>query len=148
MVPVNQNLYLQPSLDRLRVAVLEQNRPGSVEGLLAHHVLKDNPRINIEWQVGCTPAWMDTEFRPTILDHVAALGYYLWAHPTSQFKPQLLDGLSRVRERDAFKGVHLSLAHSPARLLGIILGCVALGDAASDTLTWCPISSTGHLEPR
>src|SRR5580704_6262426 len=55
MVPVSQSLYLQPSLDRLRVAVLEQNRPGSVEGLLAHHVLKDNPRINIEWQVGCTP---------------------------------------------------------------------------------------------
>jgi hypothetical protein len=97
MVPVNQNLYLQPSLDRLRVAVLEQNRPGSVEGLLAHHVLKDNPRINIDWQVACTPAWMDTEFRPTILDHVAALGYYLWAHPTSRFTPQLLDGLSRVR---------------------------------------------------
>ncbi len=137
MVPVNQNLYLQPSLDRLRVAVLEQNRPGSVEGLLAHHVLKDNPRINIEWQVGCSPAWMATEYRPTILDHVAALGYYLWAHPTSQFTPQLLDGLSRVRERDAFKGVHLSLAHSPSRLLGIILGCVAVGGAASETLAWC-----------
>jgi hypothetical protein len=65
MVPVSQNLYLQPSLDRLRVAVLEQNRPGSVEGLLAHHVLKDNPRINIEWQVGCTrPGWKQYSSRP------------------------------------------------------------------------------------
>ncbi|MGC1782071.1 MAG: hypothetical protein WA708_06100 [Acidobacteriaceae bacterium] len=137
MVPVNQNLYLQPSLDRLRVAVLEQNRPGSVEGLLAHHVLRDNPRINIEWQVGCTPAWMETEFKPTNLDHVAALGYFLWAHQTSQFTAQLQEGLSRVRERDAFKGEHLSLAHNPSRLLGVILGCLALGDAASDTLTWC-----------
>jgi hypothetical protein len=137
MVPVSQNLYLQPSLDRLRVAVLEQNRPGSVEGLLAHHVLKDNPRINIEWQVGCTPAWMETEFKPTNLDHVAALGYFLWAHQTSQFTPQLQDGLSRVRERDAFKGEHLSLARSPSRLLGIILGCIALGDAASSTFKWC-----------
>jgi hypothetical protein len=80
---------------------------------------------------------METEFKPTILDHVAALGYSLWAQPTSQFKPQLLDGLSRVQERDAFKGEHLSLAHSPSRLLGIILGCIALGDAASNTLTWC-----------
>ena len=137
MVPLNQSLYLQPSLDRVRVAVLQQNRPGSVEGLLAHHVLKDDPRISVDWQVGCTQAWIDTEFKPTNLDHVAALGYFLWAQPTPKLKPQLLDGLSRIRERDAFKGEHLSLARNPTRLLGIILGCLALGDAASQTLTWC-----------
>jgi hypothetical protein len=137
MVPLNQSLYLQPSLDRLRVAVLEQNRPGSVEGLLAHHVLRDDPRFNIEWQVGCTQAWIQSEFRPTNLDHVAALGYFLWAHPGLQFTTQLQDGLSRIRERDAFKGEHLSLAHNPSRLLGIILGCLALQEAASETLTWC-----------
>lgn len=137
MVPLNQSLYLQPSLDRLRVAVLEQNRPGSVEGLLAHHVLKDDRRISVEWQVGCTQEWIDTEFKPTNLDHVAALGYFLWAQPTSKFTPQLLDGLGRMRERDAFKGEHLSLARNPTRLLGIILGSLALGTAASETLTWC-----------
>jgi hypothetical protein len=137
MVPLSQGLYLQPSLDRLRVAVLEQNRPGSVEGLLAHHVLKDDPRIAVDWQVGCTQAWIDTEFKPTNLDHVSALGYVLWAQPASKFTAQLLDGLSRVRERDAFKGEHLSLARNPTRLLGIILGCLALGDAATETLHWC-----------
>jgi hypothetical protein len=137
MVPLNQCLYLQPSLARLRVAVLEQNRPGSVEGLLAHHVLKDDSRISIEWQVGCTQEWIDTEFKPTHLDNVAALGYSLWSHPTSQFTPQLLEGLGRMRERDAFKGEHLSLARNPTRLLGIILGSLALGAAASETLTWC-----------
>src|ERR1019366_4353870 len=137
MVPLNQSLYLQPSLDRLRVAVLEQNRPGSVEGLLAHHALKDDSLVNIEWQVGCTQEWVDADFKPTNLDNVAALGYFLWANPTSKFAPQLLDGLSRVRERDAFKGEHLSIAHNPSRLLGIILGCLALGDAACDALTWC-----------
>jgi hypothetical protein len=137
MVPLSQSLYLQPSLDRLRVAVLEQNRPGSVEGLLAHHILRDDPRITVEWQVGCTQAWIDTEFKPTNLDHVSALGYVLWAQHTSKFTAELLDGLSRVRERDAFKGEHLSLARNPTRLLGIILGCVALGDAATETLHWC-----------
>lgn len=137
MVSVSHNLYLQPSLDHLRVAVLEQNRPGSVEGLLAHHVLKDVPRISVEWQVGCTQEWMDKEFKPINLDHVAALGYFLWAQPTSRYIPQLLDGLSRVRERDAFKGEHLSLARNPSRLLGIILGCLALGDEGSETMTWC-----------
>jgi hypothetical protein len=137
MVPVSQSLYLQPSLDRLRVAVLEQNRPGSVEGLLAHHVLKDDARISIEWQVGCTQEWIDAEFKPTNLDNVAALGYFLWTQPTSKFTPQLLDGLGRMRERDAFKGEHLSLARNPTRLLGIILGCQALGNVAAETLTWC-----------
>lgn len=137
MVPLTHSLYLQPSLDRLRVAVLEQNRPGSVEGLLAQHILQDDPRITVEWQVGCTQSWIDTEFKPTNLDHVSALGYFLWTRSISKFKNQLLDGLSRVRERDAFKGEHLSLAHNPTRLLGIILGSLALGNAGSETLLWC-----------
>jgi hypothetical protein len=137
MVPLNQSLYLQPSLDRLRMAVLEQNRPGSVEGLLAHHVLRDDPRISVEWQTGCTQEWIDTEFKPTNLDNVAALGYSLWAQPTPKFTPQLLDGLGRMRERDAFKGEHLSLARNPTRLLGILLGSLTLDNAASETLTWC-----------
>lgn len=137
MVSLSQQMYLEPSLDRLRVAILEQNRPGSVEGLLAHHVLRDDPIVGIEWQVGCTQEWIDSEFKPTNLDHVAALGYFLWANPTSKFIPQLLDGLGRIQERDAFKGEHLSIAHNPTRLLGIILGSLAAGDAGADTLTWC-----------
>lgn len=137
MVPVNQSLYLEPGLDKLRVAVLEQNRPGSVEGLLAHHVLRDNPRVNLQWQVGCTPAWIQSEFKSTNLDNAAALGYFLWAQPSSQFTAELQDGLTRIRDRDAFKGEHLSLAHNPSRLLGIILGCLSLGDAGSETLSWC-----------
>lgn len=130
-------MYLQPSLDRLRIAVLEQNRPGSVEGLLAHHVLRDDPRISVEWQVFCSQSWMDELFRPTNLDDVAALGYSLWVQPAPKFTPQLLDGLSRVRERDAFKGEHLSLARNPTRLLGIILGCLALNTSGLETLAWC-----------
>ncbi len=137
MVSLSQRAYLEPSLDRLRVAVLEQNRSGSVEGLLAHHILRENALVHIEWQVGCTQEWVDSEFKPINLDHVAALGYYLWANPTSKFMPQLLDGLSRIRERDAFKGEHLSIAHNPSRLLGIILGSLAAGDAGAETLTWC-----------
>lgn len=137
MVSVSHSLYLQPSLDRLRIAVLEQNRPGSVEGLLAHHALNDNPRVGVDWQVGCTQEWMEAEFKPTNLDHVAALGYFLWTQTTSKYAPQLLDGLGRMRERDAFKGEHLSLARNPTRLLGIILGCLALGNSGLETLTWC-----------
>ena len=137
MVPVNPQAYLEPCLDRLRLAVLEQNRPGSVEGLLAQHVLCDDLLVKIEWHVGCTQEWVESKFKPTNLDHAAALGYFIWANPTSRFMPQLLDGLSRVRERDAFKGEHLSIARSPTRLLGIILGSLAAGGAGVETLTWC-----------
>ncbi|NUM66831.1 hypothetical protein HUU39_16465 [candidate division KSB1 bacterium] len=137
MVSIAHNLYLQSSLDRLRVAVLEQNCPGSVEGLLAHHILKDDARATIDWKVECTDAWIDTEFKPTNLDHVSALGYALWAKPNFKFNAQLLNGLSRIRERDPFKGEHLSLACNPTRLLGIILGSLALGDDGLETLHWC-----------
>lgn len=137
MVPLIETLYLQPSLDRLRIAVLEQNHPGTVEGLLAHHILRDDPRISVEWQVFCSQSWIDTEFRPTNLDDVAALGYSLWVQPAPQFTPQLLDGLSRVRKRDAFKGEHLSLARNPTRLLGVILGSLVLDKSGLETLAWC-----------
>lgn len=130
-------LYLQPIFDRLRAAVAEQNRPGSVEGLLAHHVLKDDVRIPFDWQVACTQAWMDSEFRATTLDHVAALGYSMWTRSTPDFTSQLRDGLSRIRERDAFLGEHLSIARNPTRLLGIILGSLALDEVGAPALKWC-----------
>lgn len=116
---------------------MQQNQPGSVEGLLARHILGDDPRLGIDWEVLCTQEWVDGQFRPGTLDHVAALGYSQWTRPVAAFTPRLIDGLSRIRERDAFSGEHLSLARNPTRLLGIILGCRATGDSASDTLVWC-----------
>ena len=128
MVPLNQSLYLQPSLDRLRVAVLEQNRPGSVEGLLAHHVLKDDPRISVEWQVGCTQEWIDTEFKPTHLDHVAALGYFLWAQPTSKFHGSTAGWpWTDARER-RFQGRTPESRAQSNSIAWHHLGCLALGD--------------------
>lgn len=137
MVSVNEELYIQPALDRLRLAVLEQNKPGSVEGLLAHHILRDESRITVDWQVKCTASWVANEFKPANLDHVAALGYSVWDGGSSQFEASLLDGLGRVQDRDAFKGEHLSLARSPSRLLGVLLGSLALEDQAPKALEWC-----------
>jgi hypothetical protein len=137
MVPVSEQLYLQPALDRLRLAVLEQNKPGSVEGLLAYHILRDDSRIAIDWQIKCTTEWIEKEFKPTNLDHVAALGYSVSDGGQLEFAENLLDGLSRVRDRDAFKGEHLSLARSPSRLLGVLLGSLAFEDQAPEALAWC-----------
>lgn len=136
MVSVSGALYLQPSIERLRLAILEQNRPGSLEGLLAHHVLKDDQFVAIDWQVWPTPDWVTGEFNAMNIDHVAALGYALWAKPGLPFVPQLQQGLERVVERDAFKGDHLSVADSPSRLLGILLGAIALGNSGTAALNW------------
>lgn len=137
MVSLTPSLYLQPAIERLRAAVLQQNQPGSVEGLLAHHVMRDEPRAGLEWQVFCTQEWMNDHFRPTNLDHVAALGYSMWTRPVPSFMPQLTEGLSRISERDAFSGEHLSLARNPTRLLGVVLGCHAAGTHVSGIMSWC-----------
>jgi hypothetical protein len=133
---MSQQLFLQPGLDKLRVAILEQNRPGSVDGLLAHHVLKDNIRFNIDWQVLCNELWIEQHYRAATLDHVAALGYSMWASHVYTMAAKLLEGFERIRERDAFKGEHLSLARNSTRLLGIILGAKSLGDEGKETLAW------------
>lgn len=130
-------LHLQPAIDRLRDAVKEQNRPGSVDGLLAHHVLKEELRIPFDWQVACTQDWIDTEYKATNLDHVAALGFCAWDRIGARSASQLLEGLARINQRDAFLGEHLSIARNPTRLLGVLLGSLALGEAGAETLAWC-----------
>jgi len=130
-------LSLQPSIQRLRLAILEQNRPGSVEGLLAHHILRTDPFATFEWQVGITQDWITNHFKATTLDNVVALGYFAWGFPSANYSQELNDGLARITERDAFKGEHLSIAHSPSRLLGIILGALALGSLGVQPLKWC-----------
>ena len=119
------------------MAVLEQNKPGSVDGLLAQHILRDDSWISLHWHVACTSEWVNNEYKPTNAEHVAALGYSVWEHPSHGFVRQLLDGLDRVIERDAFKGDHLSLARSPSRLLGILLGALAAGDDGAKAIFWC-----------
>ena len=137
MVPLSPVAILQPSLDRLRGAVLEQNKPGSVDGLLARYILRDDSWTSVSWQVRCTSEWVKTEYRSTNAEHVAALGYSVVEHPSHDFMSKLLEGLDRVIERDAFKGEHLSLARSPSRLLGILLGALAVGDAGMNAIVWC-----------
>jgi hypothetical protein len=105
--------------------------------LLAHHILKDDPFVSFDWQVGLTQDWVTREYRVTNVEHVSALGYYLWATPSLLFTSELMSGLERVVERDAFKGEHLSLARRPSRLLGIVLGARALGADGENALKWC-----------
>jgi len=137
MVSLDQEVYLQPNISRLRDAILINNHSNSVEGLLAHHILENNAFIDIEWEVGCSQEWIETQFKPANLEHVAILGYALWGQRTTKYQEQLLEGLCRIQKRDAFRGGHLSLAHQPKYLLGIILGSIALEKDGADALNWC-----------
>lgn len=137
MVSLRPDIILGPSLDRLRSAVLEQNKLGSVDGLLAHHILRDCPWVNIHWQVLCTSDWIRTEYRSTNAEHIAALGYSASETCVPDLISPLSDGLARITHRDAFKGDHLSLAYNPSRLLGIYLGAVAAGGAGKAAIRWC-----------
>jgi hypothetical protein len=137
MVPVSEHWFLQVALERLRTAIQEQNRPGSVDGLLANHILSSDPYARIEWNVVCSSEWMTAEFKPTNLECVSALGYSMWLHFRSEFVPQLKDGLERVMSRDPFSQTHPSLVRNPSRLLGLVLGALALRDNGRDFLSWC-----------
>jgi hypothetical protein len=137
MVSVSENWCLQAALEQLRTSILDQNRPGSVEGLLAQHILHDDQWTKLDWDVECSPAWMMSEYKVTNLDCVVALGYSMWQRFHSDSKGQLAEGLRRVIGRDPFKGGHLSLARSPSRLLGVVLGSLCLGEEGSEAHNWC-----------
>lgn len=137
MVSIDSGIYLQSSIKQLRESVLIQNFPGSVEGLLIFHILKNVKALEIEWNVFCSEKWIEENYKPTMLDHVAALGFMYWEEQNPNYKANLLDGLNRVTDRDAFKGGHLSIANSPSRLLGIILGSLALKSEGEKALAWC-----------
>lgn len=137
MVPLSPDSYLQQAIEQIRTSILEQNRPGSVEGLLAQHILRDDQWAKINWDVECSPSWLKAEFKITNLDSVVALGYSMWQRFRAENEGYLKEGLQRVIGRDPFKGGHLSLARNPSRLLGLVLASSCLQDKGFIALTWC-----------
>lgn len=137
MVPVGETWLLKPTLESLRAAIVEQNRPGSVEGLLSRHILVGDSWADVSWQVDCNAGWIAESYKATSLECVASLGYSMWERFNPEHAPLLADGLTRITGRDPFSGGHLSLARNPARLLGVVLGALALGEDGVATKAWC-----------
>lgn len=127
---------IQQQLERLRVAVLEQNVPASVEGSLAHHILGSERDFLIEWNVDCYGHWLGS-FNPKDIHQVAALGYSMAHQFREDCVAELETGLSNVTRRDPQSGGHLSVSNQPSILVGICLGAVAIKDYSRRPFDWC-----------
>ena len=136
MVSLEQGWTLQGTLQRLVAAITEQNKPGSVEGLLAKHVLRAEP-FYIDWNVTCSDHWISSQFSVASLPAVSALGYSMSDDYNSAYEPSLREGLNRVMSRDPALGAHLSITHSPALFLGLLLGILTLKTDKTQELAWC-----------
>lgn len=118
--------YFESTIARLHDAVVTQNLPGSLQGLLAQHILATDRLARVPWRVLCTDEWLGHEYNPTNAEMVAALGLSIAAARDQRHEDKLRTGLERVVARDPFSGEHLSLARGPARLLGIALGAICI----------------------
>ena len=135
MVSVKPGGALQEPLERLRRAVVEQNWPGSLEGLLARHILGLNPHFTLDWRVECDRAWMD-HYNPASLPMVASLGYSMAHDFHAEHLPALREGIQRAMGRDPLGGGHLNLNRHSATLLGLVLGVAALGLSNEEEMAW------------
>jgi REase_DpnII-MboI len=135
MVSVKPGWALQEPLERLRRAVIDQNKPGSLEGLLARHILSSNSHFSLDWRVECDQTWMD-HYNPASLPMVASLGYSM-AHDFHAARlPALREGIERSMGRDPLRGGHLNLNRHSATLLGLVLGVETLGPSYTEELAW------------
>lgn len=136
MVPVIDRL-MSELLERLRSEIAAANTQGNIEGLLAYHIIGDDPRLKITWSVDCDDAWLRTNYDPSSLPSVAALGYTVTRNPDMGYRASLEEGLQRASGRDPRIAGHGAALHDPAVLIGLILAVCALATDNSRYLAWC-----------
>ncbi len=131
------NLPVSKLLEDLRSDIAAANIVGNIEGLLARHIIGDDPRVEIAWSVDCDDSWVQSNYDPSSLPSVAALGYTIAHNPRVHYGTSLEDGLQRASTRDPNMAGHGAALHNPAVLIGLILGVRALTTSNRWYLTWC-----------
>ena len=130
-------IWIATALDRLRANIAAANQIGNVEGLLARHLLKADPRLGLQWSVDCDDLWMQKSYDPSNLGNVAALAYTM-AHTGDRAHLQALEaGLQRAAARDPKAAGHGAALHDPAVFIGLCLGAILLTDRSRQYSTWC-----------
>lgn len=124
-------------LARLRVDILRSNLKANVEGLLARHVLLDDARLEFDWAVDCDATWLANSYDPRSLPSVAALGFSISHRADEAMLEGLADGMRRAAGRDAASASRNVALHSPAVLIGLVLGAVRLKERSPQYLSWC-----------
>lgn len=129
--------WIAEVLERLRADVASANRPGNIEGLLARHLVGDDPRLRIRWTVDCDEIWLTRSYDPSSLPSVAALGYTIADLADGRFLGPLEEGLQRAISRDPAMAGHGAALHDPAVLIGLALGAQQFSPDKPQYTAWC-----------
>ncbi|MEV4147743.1 hypothetical protein AB0J40_29025 [Amycolatopsis sp. NPDC049691] len=136
--PMNHLLAAQ--VTDLEQAILGANRPGNLDGLLAHHVLGGR-RMGFTWNVDpMTPAWLqENRGRLGQTTGLAILGFGLAGFPsrTSQTgREHLADGLPRLMRKEPFPADGVTFVNDPGQIVGLALAVNSIRDTMPEARTW------------
>lgn len=125
-------------LKKLSGAVESHNRMGNVYGLFVHHILSNFSGLGIEWQVTCDSGWLGS-FDEKNVHHVACLGYSLYSQDIDiETGKTFIKAFDLLKERETFKGTHVSFPYQCSTFLGLVLGTKTIQDEnwRKSTLEW------------
>ncbi|QHE75526.1 hypothetical protein [Hydrogenophaga sp. PBL-H3] len=128
---------IAPVLERLRTDISAANVAGNIEGLLARHLLGDDPRLGFDWSVDCGPVWLESSYDPSSLPSVAALAFTVARRSNETMLTSLETGLKRAIGRDASAAASSVALHSPPVLVGLILAAEHFKERKPHYLSWC-----------
>lgn len=134
-------LLLATQLAALEESVGRSNRPGNLDGLLAHHVLGDR-HVQFHWDVNpMAPEWLaENEHRFAHAPGVAILGYGLAAFPSTASPAahqHLVDGLRILMSRDPFRADDgVTFINDPGQIVGLALAANLARDELPRARDW------------
>ncbi|MET9225828.1 hypothetical protein [Lentzea sp. NPDC003310] len=144
---------LAGQLAALEAVILTSNRPGNLDGLLAHHILGDR-HVAFHWDVNpMTLEWLaENEHR---LEHgpgVAILGYGLTAFPSTTSpaaRQHLVEGLRILQRRDPFRADDgVTFVNDPGQIVGVALAVNLVRDELPRAREWlAAVLQDARLQP-
>jgi hypothetical protein len=127
-------------LASLERRLVEANVPGSLDGLMAYHIIGGIP-VSFDWNVDpFSSSWITAHAdRIDEAPNLAALGFGL-AYFSAGANPAVLDevcgGLQRLMQRDPFQGDRLSFLYDMRQTTGIRLAVSAVGTQVPQAADW------------
>lgn len=132
---------------KLKEVIASHNTQGDIYGLFAHHVLRNIKEFGIKWQVICDNEWLEKSFDEKNVYNIACLGYSINVNGVNgAAKERFVKAFHLLKQRDHFKGSHVSFPFQPSTFLGLILGVKKITDETwrKRSIEWL----TGILDKR
>ncbi|GAA1632432.1 hypothetical protein [Catellatospora bangladeshensis] len=131
---------LTAQLTGLEELVLQANKPGNLDGLLAHHILGAR-RLSVPWNVDpMSEQWMaDNEHRLAHAHGLAVLGYGLTSFPSpaaQAARRHLAAGLPPLMRKNPFQTDGVTFVNDPAQIVGLALAVTAAHEDVPPARAW------------